>query len=395
MNPRKTKIMLVLGTRPEAVKLASIVWELSSRKSLVDLVVVNTGQHRELLQQMLNIFEIETQYDLALMSSGQGLASLYARALEGVSELLAKEKPDWVVVQGDTSTAAAAAQAAFYARIPVAHVEAGLRTYDMDAPWPEEYNRRAIALTAKLHFAPTEPARRNLLDEGVDPSGIFLTGNTGIDSLLWMSKRVSGEGGKKFSRKWKFEPALPLVLCTFHRREAFGDSMRGIFSAVAELAGKREAQIVLPMHPNPEVQRAARAAFGESPPSGVHLCAPLDYEEFVWLMNEARLIVTDSGGVQEEAPTIGKPVVVMRDKTERPESVTAGSSILAGTSGENLLTAVRGILGDKNRLERMSVPRPVYGDGRAAKRIAAAMLGGNVPPLTGKSVSLSGYALLN
>lgn len=366
--------MVVLGTRPEVIKLAAVVRAFQTREDS-EVVLVNTGQHLELVQQMLSVFGLRANHDLALMTSGQSPASLYARALEGVSRLIREERPNWVLVQGDTGTAAAAAMAAFFEKVPVGHVEAGLRTHDLNSPWPEEFNRRTVALAATLHFAPTEIARQNLLAEKIDPRQIAVTGNTGIDSLLWMAERLKGKEGEAFASAWRsLKSSLPLVLCTFHRREAFGDSLLGILEAVAEMAEAGEAQFVLPLHPNPQVQEAAKRAFANSP-KNLHITAPLDYREFIWLMDRSTLLLTDSGGVQEEAPTLGRPVVVTRDKTERPEAVEAGSSVLAGMEKSGVLKEVRGLLNNPIRLSEMSQPRPVYGDGRGAIRIVDAILG--------------------
>lgn len=368
----KIKVMLVLGTRPEVIKMAVLAHTLRANKEF-EVILVNTGQHKELVQQMLKVFGLEADHDLALMTGGQSPASLYARAMEGVGQVIRQEQPKWVLVQGDTGTAAAAAMAAFYERVPVAHVEAGLRTHDLMSPWPEEYNRRSIALSASLHFAPTESAKENLLAEKIDSARIVLTGNTGIDALLWMVERLRGDEGQEFVQRWGCLLHKPFLLCTFHRREAFGDGLLGILEAVADLVRSGEVQCVLPLHPNPKVQEAAHSVFADKP-NGLFLTTPLDYKEFVWLMDRATLLLTDSGGVQEEAPTLGKPVVVTRDKTERPEAVSAGSSVLAGMEKSNVLVQVRRILQNKDVMDSMAVPRPVYGDGKASVRIAEALL---------------------
>ncbi len=369
---KQKKVMVVLGTRPEVIKLAAVVRALEAEPEFTP-VLVNTGQHLELVQQMLAIFGLKAHHDLALMTSGQSPASLFARAMDGVSRLIREEKPDWVLVQGDTGTAAAAAMAAFFEKVKVGHVEAGLRTHDLHSPWPEEYNRRVAALSSALHFAPTEGARDNLLAEKIDPKLVSVTGNTGIDSLLWMVEKLKGQDGKEFEQSWsKLDKKLPLVLCTFHRREAFGDSLLGILEAVAEMAEASEAQFVLPLHPNPQVQAAAKQAFARTP-KNLFLTSPLDYREFIWLMSRSTILLSDSGGVQEEAPTIGRPVVVTREKTERPEAVHAGASVLAGMEKSGVLRELRGILKDPARLKEMSRPRPVYGDGKGAERIVSAL----------------------
>jgi len=364
--------MVVLGTRPEVIKLASVVRALTAQSDF-EVILVNTGQHLELVQQMLKVFGLKADHDLALMTAGQTPCSLYSRAMEGVAHLIKQVQPDWVMVQGDTGTAAAAATAAFFERVPVAHVEAGLRTYDLQSPWPEEFNRRSIALTARLHLVPTEGAQRNLIAEKVDRNIAPVTGNTGIDSLLWMVEKLRGEEGSVFEARWeKIHARTPLVLCTFHRREAFGDSLLGILEAVAEMALAGEAQFVLPLHPNPQVREAARRAFSQEL-TGLFITEPLDYREFVWLMNRSTLLLSDSGGVQEEAPTLGKPVVITRETTERPEAIVAGASVLAGIQKAGVLKEVRRILADPVILREMSIPRPVYGDGHAADRIVDAL----------------------
>lgn len=363
------RFFVICGTRPEVIKLAPVVRALQALPGS-QVILVNTGQQLELTRQMLSFFGLASHHDLGLMLPNQRPEELFSRALSALGSLLQSERPDWVVVQGDTGTAAAGAMAAFLNHIPVAHVEAGLRTYNLQSPWPEEYYRRLITVGAALHFAPTESARANLLKESVAPEKILTTGNTGIDSLLWTRERLRVDESRGFAARWAaLDFSRPFVLSTFHRREALGAPMLGVFEAVRELSASGEAQFVLPLHPNPRVREAAKAVFGEKAP-GLHLVDPLDYEEFCWLMDRATLLLTDSGGVQEEAPALGKPVVVARDETERQEAVTAGASVIAGADKVGVLREVRRLLGDKDLLAKMSVPRDIFGDGRAGKRIA-------------------------
>lgn len=365
------KVFLIFGTRPEAIKMAPVALEANRRKG-VDLKIVNTGQHREMVAQMMSIFGLQASYDLQLMTPGQTPDRIFARAVEGIGKLLERDRPDWVLVQGDTTTAAAAALAGFYHRIRVGHVEAGLRTHDLSAPWPEEYNRRIITLSSHIHFAPTQEAVSNLLAEKVPQHQVVLTGNTGIDALFLMLERLRGPAGARFAERWAFLKK-PLVLCTLHRREAFGPAMEGVMRAVRRIAESGKAEIVLPLHPNPAVRSAATKVFGEASIQGLHLVDPLDYPEFLYLMDRSILLLTDSGEVQEEAPSIGKPVVVTRDKTERPEAVQAGAAVLAGTDPDRIEKEVRRILGDESVRAKMATPRPLFGDGKASVRILDAI----------------------
>ena len=362
------KIAIVLGTRPEAIKLAPVIIEGRKRKN-AEILVWNTGQHRDLVRPMLGAFSIEPSLDLCLMSPGQSSAELFSRVVSGISSAIEEEKPDWVLVQGDTTTAAAACLSAFYQNIPVGHVEAGLRTGDLFAPWPEEYHRKLISLSATWHFAPTEATKKNLLNEAVLLSKVLVTGNTGIDALLWMVEKLRGKEGEKFQEKWgKIDFNRPVILCTLHRREAFGEAMLGFMQALVDLSSSG-SQVILPLHPNPEVRKAAQAVFGGKKLDNLFLEDPLDYQEFIWLMDRATLLLTDSGGVQEEAPTLGKPLIITRDKTERPEAVEAGAAILAGTDREKITNAVLRVLNDETLRLNMGKPRPIFGDGKASQRI--------------------------
>jgi UDP-N-acetylglucosamine 2-epimerase (non-hydrolysing) len=369
----KKRVMLVFGTRPEAIKMAPLVHTVGAHPQLEALTVV-TAQHRQMLDQVLEIFEIKPDVDLDIMQPGQSLPSVTARILEGMTPVFEELKPDIVLVHGDTSTTLSAALAAFYARIPVGHVEAGLRTGNMLAPWPEEMNRRLTAPLTKLHFAPTASSRANLLREGVPDEAIHVTGNTVIDALLQMAERIQSDATlqEQMHRRFSFlDPARPMVLVTGHRRENFGDGFERICKALGTIARRRDVQIVYPVHLNPNVQEPVRRHL--SGLENVHLIEPQDYLPFVYLMQQAHVILTDSGGVQEEAPSLGKPVLVMRDTTERPEAVDAGTVRLVGTDEERIVGAVENLLDDPAEYLRMSEAHNPYGDGMACQRIVDAI----------------------
>jgi UDP-N-acetylglucosamine 2-epimerase (non-hydrolysing) len=359
-------VAVVLGTRPEAIKLAPVVRELRRHASL-RTVVISTGQHREMLDQILGPFGIGVDRELNLMEPGQTLYRLTSRALAAFEEALAALRPDLLLVQGDTSTAFAGALAAFYAKVPVAHVEAGLRTSNRYAPYPEEMNRRLISALAELHFAPTAINRDTLLGEHVAPGSILVTGNTGIDTLL-AAVDLSRDA------KLPIDPAgRRVILVTAHRRESFGDGLREIFEALRELAAAYpQALVVFPVHLNPNVKGPAHTILGGLP--NVVLCEPLDYFPFVRLMSESFLILSDSGGVQEEAPALGVPVLVLRHETERVEAVRAGVVKLVGTSKEAIVRESRLLLDDPIAHHQLARRLSPYGDGRAAQRITAAIL---------------------
>lgn len=349
--------------------MAPVVTELRHSQSL-DLRVCVTGQHRGMLDQVLDLFAIKPDYDLNLMSPNQALDQLTAKLLVGIGQVLDQEKPNLVLVHGDTSTTLAGSLAAFYRRLPVGHVEAGLRSGSLSAPWPEEMNRRVTTLATRFHFAPTERSRQNLLAEAVDPSHIHLTGNTVIDALMETVERLRNAptvGAESRGRFSYLDPDLPLILVTGHRRENFGDGFENICNALLEIVTRNNVQIVYPVHPNPNVLEPVQRLLGAQ--KRIHLIAPLDYEPFVSLMERSRLIITDSGGVQEEAPSLGKPVLVMRETTERPEAVDAGTVILVGTSRERIVEETTRLLTDRDHYERMSQSINPYGDGAAAKRI--------------------------
>lgn len=369
----KKKVMVVFGTRPEAIKMAPVVSALRAEPKIETLVAV-TAQHRQMLDQVLDLFEIFPDDDLDVMEPGQTLPGLFSKILAGMTEVLERRQPDLVLVHGDTSTTLAAALAAFYAKVPVGHVEAGLRTGNIQAPWPEEANRRLTAPLTTLHFAPTERSSTNLLDEGISPTTIHVTGNTVIDALLAVVEKIERHPALKSELAAQFpflDDSKRLILVTGHRRENFGEGFEQMCSALSDLADRGDTQIVYPVHLNPHVQEPVKRILGDKP--GVMLIEPLDYLPFVYLMSRSYLILTDSGGVQEEAPSLGKPVLVMRETTERPEAVDAGTVVLVGTQRERIVDAATSLLDDTVAYERMSRAHNPYGDGRAAQRIAAAI----------------------
>ncbi len=370
------RVLTVFGTRPEAIKMAPVIRRLADAPGVTSLVCV-TAQHRQMLDQVLDLFAIRPDRDLDLMRAGQGLTYITTAVLERIAAVYAELRPDWVLVQGDTTTTFAAALAAFYAKVPVAHVEAGLRTGNVHSPWPEEMNRRLTTALAGLHFPPTERSRRNLLAEGVDPARIAVTGNTVIDALL----DALGLLGADPARAAAVERVLPapaagkrLILVTGHRRENFDGGLEGVARGLLLLAARGDVEIVYPVHLNPNVQQVARAMLAGHP--AIRLIPPLDYLPFVALMRRAELIVTNSGGVQEEAPSLGKPVLVTRDTTERPEAVEAGTVALVGTDAALLVSRATRLLDDRSAYEAMSFAHNPYGDGRAAGRIVEKLLNG-------------------
>ncbi len=363
------KVLVVLGTRPEAIKLAPVIRRLADDARFIVVTCV-TSQHREMLDQVLKVFEILPRYDLAVMRPGQSLAGVTARVVQRVGEVVGRERPDVVLVQGDTTTTFAAALAAFYQRVPVGHVEAGLRTADRNQPFPEEINRRLTGVLADYHYAPTARGRANLLAEGVDPGRILVTGNTGIDALLlargWARARAGADG--LLAPDLSAPRDRRLILVTAHRRESFGAPFEAICDAVRRITDRNpEVEVVYPVHLNPHVRRPVFGRLGGHP--RIHLVEPLDYLAFVRAMDRAYLILTDSGGVQEEAPALGKPVLVMRHTTERPEAVEAGGARLVGTSVETIVPAVQQLLDDAPTYAAMSRAGNPFGDGRASERI--------------------------
>ena len=374
------KLLFVFGTRPEAIKLAPVVRELSARPNFHCKLCV-TGQHRELLVQVLDLFGLRPDWNLKIMRPDQDLPYLTGAALSGVAGVLASWQPDRVIVQGDTTTTFAGALAAFYQRIPVAHVEAGLRTDNIYAPWPEEVNRRLIGQVADLHFAPTPRARDNLLREGIDPGRIFVTGNTGIDALLWVSALLDGRTELRARVEkildGRFADGKRVILMTGHRRESFDGGLARICRAMARIALREDVAIVFPVHPNPNVRRATEPLHRHD---NVLLVDPVDYPELVFLLKRCHFVVTDSGGIQEEAPSFGKPVLVTRDTTERPEAMEHGLAKLVGTDERRLFDEMQALLDDPQAYRRMSRVENPYGDGfashRIAVRLAADELGG-------------------
>lgn len=370
LNMKFKKILLVFGTRPEAIKMAPLALELKKRPEL-DVKVCVTAQHREMLDQVLNLFKLIPDYDLDLMQPGQDLYDITTRALQGLKTVFSDDKPDLVLVHGDTTTTFSASLAAFYQKIPVGHVEAGLRTGDIYSPWPEEINRKLTGSLTQLHFAPTEKSQQNLLTENIDSDNIFVTGNTVIDALLQVIDivKTDTELNKTLSSQFDFiDPNKKLILVTGHRRESFGGGFERICQALKSLAEREDVQVVYPVHLNPNVKEPVdRILAGVD---NVHLIDPLDYLPFVYLMSQSYLILTDSGGVQEEAPSLGKPVLVMRDTTERPEAIQAGTVKLVGTDLDEIIQQAINLLDNQQEYEKMSVAHNPYGDGKACARIA-------------------------
>jgi len=368
----KLRPLLVFGTRPEAIKMAPIVHECRRRADLLDPIVCLTEQHREMLAQVVEYFGIQDDERLHLMTENQTLAALTARCVEGIDDVLARRCPDCVVAQGDTTTVMASAIATFYRRIPFVHVEAGLRTGSLRAPWPEEFNRRVASTVACLHCAPTKGAAEALIAEGVSPDSVHVTGNTVIDALLYTVCRERSNGAR-YVEKYSILGSRDLVLITAHRRESFGDRFEGICRAIRVLADRfPNKAFVYPVHLNPNVHEPAYRLLSDT--ENVHLIEPVAYPEFVWLMDRCTLILTDSGGVQEEAISLQKPVVVMRDTTERPEGVKAGGARLVGTSTDVIVQNVTRFLTDAVYYAAHQVDQNPYGDGRAAERIVDLMI---------------------
>lgn len=372
------KILLVFGTRPEAIKMAPLVKALQKDTEHFETRVCVTAQHRQMLDQVLEVFGITPEYDLNIMAPNQDLYDITAKVLLGLRKVLKDFRPDTVLVHGDTTTSMAASLAAFYMQIPVGHVEAGLRTYNMLSPWPEEMNRQVTDRICTYYFAPTEQSRANLLQENIDAKKIFITGNTVIDALLMAVDIISTTAGvkekmaKELQEKGYTVGDREYILVTGHRRENFGDGFLHICKAIKELAALHpEMDIVYPVHLNPNVQKPVYELL--SGLSNVYLISPLDYLPFIYAMQHSTLLLTDSGGVQEEAPSLGKPVLVMRDTTERPEAVEAGPVKLVGTDAEAIVSNVTALLQDKEMYKRMSETHNPYGDGQACERIIAAL----------------------
>ncbi|HYL36848.1 MAG TPA: UDP-N-acetylglucosamine 2-epimerase (non-hydrolyzing) [Bryobacteraceae bacterium] len=361
------KILLVFGTRPEAIKLCPVIRGLREHPACFDVKVCVTAQHREMLDQVLQAFEVRPDYDLDLMLPGQTLFQSTSRIIAGLERVLQAERPAMVIVQGDTTTTFCGALAAFYLHVPVAHVEAGLRTGDMRQPFPEEMNRVLTTHLAELHFAPTEKAAENLRREGIASGSITVTGNTGIDAVLYV--RSGLEQGRLRGRDWpELDASRKLIVVTAHRRESFGSGFERICRALAEIAGRSDVQVVYPVHPNPNVQDPVQRHLAGHP--NVRLIEPVSYVPFVDLMRRAYILVTDSGGIQEEGPSLGKPILVLREKTERPEAVTAGTVRLVGTDESKIVAEATRLLDDRAAYQAMARVHNPYGDGQASPRIA-------------------------
>lgn len=371
------KIICVFGTRPEAIKMAPVVYELQKQSEKVEVRVCVTAQHREMLDQVLKLFKLQPHYDLNIMEEDQKLTEITSNVLTRCEQVLLKEKPEWILVQGDTTTAMAAALAAFYHRIKVGHVESGLRTWNKFHPFPEEINRKIVDGVCDLHFAPTETARQNLLREGINDSSIHVTGNTVIDALHYVSALPPNASTKKLLDQLQphsGKTGRRILLVTAHRRENFGKPLENICYAlrrIAEIYGD-SVRIVYPVHLNPNVQKLTRSILGQIP--NVMLLDPLDYLQLVHVMKCSYLILTDSGGIQEEAPGLGKPVLVLREFTERPEAVDAGTVKVVGTETETIVRETQRLLNDSVEYDRMANAVNPYGDGHAAERIVAALL---------------------
>lgn len=367
------KILLVFGTRPEAIKMAP-VYETLRKAPNLDVRIAVTAQHREMLDQVLRLFAIEPDYDLNVMKPGQGLTEITAAVLAGLKPILEEYEPDLLLVHGDTTTTLSASLAAYYQQVQVGHVEAGLRTGNIYSPWPEEINRKVTGTIARLHFAPTQKSATNLTTEGVAPETVSITGNTVIDALLEVVRRLETTPAQSAALDTEFglDPAKRMILVTGHRRESFGDGFQRICDALVELSGRDDVQIIYPVHLNPNVKGPVEASLGAL--DRVRLIKPQDYLPFVHLMRRADIILTDSGGVQEEAPSLGKPVLVMRDTTERPEAIDAGTVKLVGTDTDLIVRTTNHLLDDPVAYKSMAHAHNPYGDGLASQRICDAIL---------------------
>lgn len=368
------KVLSVFGTRPEAIKMAPVVKELEKHPDCFESIVCVTAQHRQMLDQVLSLFDIKPKYDLNIMKPGQDLFDVTCNVLLGLKPVLERERPDIVLVHGDTTTTLAASLAAYYCRITVGHVEAGLRTHNKYAPFPEEINRRVTGALTEIHFAPTEAARNNLLAEGVSKGTIHVTGNTVVDALLTVVDRIKKNVAIRREMEHKFsflDASKRLILVTGHRRENFGDGFENVCHALAKIAELRsDVEILYPVHLNPNVQEPVKRILGNgNQNNNIHLIEPVDYLPFVYLMDRSCFIVTDSGGVQEEAPSLGKPVLVMRETTERPEAVDVGTVKLVGTDRDKIIAETLRLLDDGEAYRAMSMAHNPYGDGQAATRI--------------------------
>ena len=371
------KVMLVFGTRPEAIKLVPVVKELQRYPELFKTVVCVTAQHRHMLDQVLGVFNIVADYDLNIMKPGQDLFAVTCNVLHGLKPVIEEERPDIVLVQGDTTTAMVTALACYYCQVSIGHVEAGLRTNNKFAPFPEEINRKIVGTVADLHFAPTERARENLLREGLDDATIFVTGNTVIDALFSVINTIetNAELKEQLATRFSFlDKDKRLILVTGHRRENFGGGFENICQALADVAKRYpNVDILYPVHLNPNVQEPVCRILDHRESNNIFLIEPINYLPFIYLMNRSYMIITDSGGIQEEAPSLGKPVLVMREKTERPEAVAAGTAKLVGTDRSRIVRETERLLSDKIAYQTMAMAYNPYGDGKAAERIVEAL----------------------
>ena len=368
------KILTVFGTRPEAIKMAPVVKELEKFQNIESIICV-TGQQRQMLDQVLELFSITPDYDLNIMRSAQSLTEITSDVLQGLEKILVDIKPDIVLVHGDTTTSFAAALAAYYAQINVGHVEAGLRTGNIYSPWPEEMNRRLVGSIASWHFAPTPLAANNLIAEGIDDQRVFITGNTVIDSLKFIENQINSNEVIRlgFDAEFSFiDKDKKIILVTGHRRENFGDGFENICASLLELSRRGDVEIIYPVHLNPKVKEPVNRLLKNNP--RIHLIEPLNYLPFVYLMGRSEIILTDSGGIQEEAPSLGKPVLVMRNTTERPEAVDAGTVRLVGTEPQKIISGVNELLDSREAYEKMSRSHNPYGDGHAAKKICEVLV---------------------
>ncbi|ESY52464.1 MULTISPECIES: UDP-N-acetylglucosamine 2-epimerase (non-hydrolyzing) [unclassified Mesorhizobium] len=372
--PSRRKLLIVFGTRPEALKCFPVARAALAHPGFTTEICV-TGQHREMVDQVIELTGLPVHYDLNIMQPGQTLFDVTSRVLLGMAGVLEKAKPDVVIVQGDTTTAMTAALAAFYKRIPVAHIEAGLRSHNINSPFPEELNRKIAGNIATWHFAPTTEARDNLIAEGKAANTIFVTGNTVIDTLLHFSSEIDADKlmNAKLAARFPFiDPTKKMILVTGHRRENFDGGIQRICTALKALSARRDVQIIYPVHPNPNVRSVVEAEIGTVP--NIHLIDPQDYLPFLYLQKQSYLVLTDSGGVQEEAPSLGKPVLVMRENTERPEGIAAGTARLVGTDIEKILANANSLLDDESVYRGMAERHNPYGNGQAASRIVEELL---------------------
>ncbi|QIM63304.1 UDP-N-acetylglucosamine 2-epimerase [Pasteurellaceae bacterium Orientalotternb1] len=368
------KVLVIFGTRPEAIKMAPLVKELEKHNS-IETYVCATGQHREMLDQVLNLFEIVPDYDLNIMKESQSLGSITTKIIEKISPILDSIKPDWVLVHGDTSTTFAASLAAFYKKIKIAHIEAGLRTYNNYSPYPEEANRRLTSILATLHFSPTKETKNNLLAEHISDETIFVTGNTVIDALLLMKEKLDNNLTKREMHEYFpfIDDSKKVILVTAHRRENQQEGIQNIAEAIYKLANQHaELQFIIPLHLNPAIRKPLQNKLYNT--NNVYLIEPQEYLPFIYLMSKAYIILTDSGGIQEEAPSLGKPVLVMRDTTERPEAIKAGTVKLVGSNTDNIIENFNLLYNDNNEYAKISQAKNPYGNGSASKKIIKSLL---------------------